>query len=91
LSEVAKFVQKTKPPAVVLTAVTKEPALALAEWPTWLPEAAKTGNPVVSYGGLVFNEQPEIRTKVQGLFLGTTLQEGVETLERLLQHKGLHL
>ncbi|MGC9394656.1 MAG: MerR family transcriptional regulator [Anaerolineae bacterium] len=89
LPEVAKFVQKAKPPAVVLTAVTKEPALALAEWPTWLPEAAKTGDPVVSYGGLIFNEQPEIRTKVQGLFLGTTIQEGVETLERVLQSKVL--
>jgi DNA-binding transcriptional MerR regulator len=91
LPEVAKFVQQIKPLAVVLTATTEEPALTLAEWPTWLPEAAQTGDPVVSYAGLVFNERPEIRAKVQGLFLGTTLQEGVETLERLLRQKGLQL
>ncbi len=87
LSEVAKFVHETRPPAVVLTAITEGPALALAEWPTWLPEADKTGEPIVCYGGPVFNERPELRTKVHGLFLGTTLQEGVATLERILQKK----
>jgi len=91
LPELAKFVQATKSSAVVLTAMTEAPALALAEWPTWLPEAARTEEPIVAYGGLAFNEQPELRTKVQGLFLGSTLQEGVETLERILQHKGFGL
>jgi len=91
LPEVAKFVKATQPPAVVLTAMTETPALALAEWPTWLPEAARTGEPVVGYGGPVFNEHPELRAKVPGLFLGVTLQEGVETLERILQNKGLRL
>jgi len=91
LPELAKFVQETKPAAVVLTAMTERPALALAEWPTWLPEAVRTGEPIVGYGGLAFNERPELRAKVQGLFLGSTLQEGVETLERILQHKGFRL
>lgn len=87
LSEVAKFVHETHPPAVVLTAITEEPALALAEWPTWLPEAERTGEPLVCYGGPIFNERPELRATVHGLFLGTTLQEGVETLEHILQKK----
>lgn len=91
LPELAKFVRETKPPAVALTAMTEAPALALAEWPTWLPEAARTGEPIVGYGGLAFNERPELRAKVQGLFLGSTLQEGVETLERILQKKGPRL
>lgn len=91
LAEVAKFVQETQPPAVVLTAMTEESALALAEWPTWLSEADRTGEPVVGYGGPIFNEQPELRTKVHGLFLGTTLQEGVETLEHILQKKMVRL
>ncbi len=91
LAELAKFVQETKPAAVVLTAMTEAPALALAEWPTWLPAAAQTGEPIVGYGGLAFNERPELRTKVQGLFLGSTLQEGVETLERILLNRGPRL
>lgn len=91
LSEVAKFVQETQPSAVVLAAITEEPALALADWPTWLPEADRMGEPIVGYGGPIFNERPELRMKVHGLFLGTTLQEGVETLERILQKKILRL
>ena len=87
LAEVAKFVRETHPSALVLTAVTEEPALALAEWPKWLPEAAQTGEPIVGYGGPIFNERPELRAKVRGIFLGTTLQEGVETLERILHQK----
>jgi len=87
LAEVAKFVQDTHPPAVVLTAVTEDPAMALIEWPKWLPEADRTGEPLVGYGGPIFNERPELRAKLRGLFLGTTLQEGVETLERILQNK----
>lgn len=89
LTEVAKFVQETKPSAVILTAMTVEPAQALADWPTWLPEAAKTGEPLICYGGLAFNEYPELRAKVPGLFLGTTIPEGVETLERVLQKRVL--
>jgi MerR family transcriptional regulator, light-induced transcriptional regulator len=89
LPEVAKFVRATQPAAVVLTAMTEEPAQALAEWPTWLPEAARTGDPLVCYGGLAFNEHPELRAKVQGLFLGTTILEGVDTLERILQKRVL--
>ena len=91
LSEVAKFVQETQPSAVVLTAMTEEPALALVDWPTWLPEAARTGEPIVGYGGPIFNERPELRVKVHGLFLGTTLQEGIETQERILQKQNLRL
>ncbi len=91
LSEVAKFVQETQPSAVVLTAMTEEPALALADWPTWLPEADRTGEPIIGYGGPIFNERPELRAKVHGLFLGMTLQEGVETLERILQKRILRL
>lgn len=91
LPEVAQFVRATRPLAVVLTAQTEAPALALAEWPAWLPEVARTGEPVVGYGGLVFNARPDLRAKVHGLFLGATLPEGVETLERSLQNQAPRL
>jgi DNA-binding transcriptional MerR regulator len=85
LPDLATFVQEMKPPAVVLVAATQEPAHALAEWPQHLPEAAKTKRPLVTYGGRIFTEQPEWRGKTPGIFLGATLQEGVEMLERLLR------
>jgi methanogenic corrinoid protein MtbC1 len=85
LEELAKFVAQTDPLAVVSVAMTEKAAEALAAWPKWLPEAAESGSPVFAFGGRVFNEQPEWRARVKGLFLGATLTEGVDTLERTLR------
>lgn len=85
LPDLAAFVREIQPPAVVLVAMREETAQALTEWPQWLPEVAQTGRPPVTYGGLVFTEQPQWRGRVPGIFLGATLREGVQTLERLLR------
>jgi len=39
----------------------------------------------MTYGGLIFSEQPHWRDQVPGTFLGTTLREGVEALDRLMR------
>lgn len=85
LSDLAAFIQDTQPIAVVLAAMTEESARALAEWPQWLPAALRSGRPIIAYGGRVFTERPEWRQKVPGMFLGSTLQEGLETLVRHLR------
>jgi DNA-binding transcriptional MerR regulator len=87
LENLAKLVQEMQPLAVVLVAMMEGPAQSLTAWPTWFPEAAQTGHPVVAYGGLIFNRQPEWRAKVPGLFLGATFREGVDNLERVLRGK----
>lgn len=85
LPDLADFVQKATPSVVVLVAMTEEPARALVDWPSRFPEAAEAGHPVITYGGLIFTEQPEWRDKVPGMFLGATLQEGIEALDRLMR------
>lgn len=85
LSDLAEFVVGTKPAAIVVVAMTNEPAAALVDWPDYLPEASERGKPLFAFGGRAFNENPEWRAKVRGLFLGATLTEGVETLERILR------
>jgi DNA-binding transcriptional MerR regulator len=85
LPELARFVRETSPLAVVLVAMTEESVVSLAEWPKWLPEAAEKRRPVIAYGGRIFNESPEWRAQVPGLFMGATITEGVETLERTLR------
>jgi DNA-binding transcriptional MerR regulator len=87
LEDLATFVRDAHPPAVALVAMREETAEALVEWPKWLPEAAKTGHPLITYGGLVFTEQPEWRQRVPGIFLGSMLCEGVKTLDQLLQDR----
>jgi MerR family transcriptional regulator, light-induced transcriptional regulator len=85
LEELAKFVEQANALAVVSVAMTEDAAEALAQWPKWLPDAAESGRPVFAFGGRVFNRQPEWRARVKGLFLGATLAEGVDTLEKTLQ------
>ncbi len=85
LPDLARFVEKVDPLSVVLVAMTEEPAEALISWPEHFPDVAKRGRPIFGFGGRVFNEEPEWRARVQGLFLGATLTEGVETLERTLR------
>ena len=63
----------------------EEPARALADWPRWLGDMVQAGRPVMGFGGRIYNEQPEWRDKGPGIFLGTSLAEAVETLERLLR------
>lgn len=85
LPDLATFVRETKPPAVVLVAMTEETASALLEWPRWLPEATERGYPVFCFGGQVFTAKPEWRAKMPGLFLGETLEEGLDHLTRILR------
>lgn len=84
LPDLANLVRQTNPQAVVWAAMTQEPAQALAEWPQYLPDMAHSGL-IVGYGGRIFNDQPEWRTRVPGLFLGATLREGLHRLEGMLQ------
>lgn len=85
LPDLAAFVRDLRPPAVALVAMREETAQALIDWPRWLPEAVRTGRPLIAYGGRIFTERLEWRARVPGVFLGATLGEGVKTLERLLQ------
>ena len=85
LVEVTSFVKQTPTAAIVMVAMTEEPARALAQWPDLLPGIASAQRPVFTYAGRIFNLQPEWRSRVQGVFLGASLGDGVQTLERLLQ------
>jgi methanogenic corrinoid protein MtbC1 len=85
LADLAAFVLKSGSSLVVLSAMTEEPARALIEWPTYLPEAAAIGYPMVGYGGAIYTRQPAWREKTPGLFLGITLEEGLATIEALLR------
>lgn len=83
LSDLADLGEQVNAPAVVFVAMTEASAGALMEWPEHLAEL-QDGKLLVGYGGRIFNEQPEWREKVPGLFLGDTLREGVQLLDARL-------
>ncbi|HMM29777.1 MAG TPA: MerR family transcriptional regulator [Aggregatilineaceae bacterium] len=84
LEELGAFVREAGAAVIVFVAMTEPAALALAEWPRWLPDAAETGRPAVTYGGRAFVVNPELAERVPGTLLGATLREGIDTLNRLL-------
>lgn len=85
LPDLARFVRDTRPPVVILAATTKMAAQALQQLPIWLPEAVKAGRPAIAYGGRAFNEHPELRAGMAGAFLGSTLVEGIDAVERIVR------
>lgn len=85
LPDLAKFVRDIRPPLVIAVAMTEKSAKELHQLGAWLPEAVKTGRPVITFGGRAFNLKPELKNHMIGTFLGSTLLEGVDTVERMLR------
>jgi DNA-binding transcriptional MerR regulator len=85
LPDLASFIRDLKPSLVVLVAMTESTAAELVNWPQWMPEIAQNGKPVMGFGGRIYSIRPEWRLRMNGVYLGSTLNEGLETIERLLQ------
>ena len=85
VSDLVNFIQDTHPALVVLVAMTEKSATNLSELAKRKPEAITKDRPLVGFGGLAFVEQPELRSKVPGIYLGSTLEEGILTIEKLLR------
>lgn len=84
LYDLSHFVKEIRPEIIVLVAMTPESAQGLKDWPKWLPDSAQTGRPMVTYGGRVYVEDPDLRLQMPGLYLGDTFQEGLATVETLI-------
>jgi hypothetical protein len=84
IAELGRLIEVIEPAIVVFVAMSEETARALADWPHWLTAVVEKRRPVISYGGQAFVEHPELVQQVPGLFLGQTLQEGVQMLNRML-------
>jgi len=85
LLDLAEFVEDVRPPAVVVVAMREASAEAMREWPRFMPDAAKSGRPVVCYAGRVFSADEAWRQRVPGIYLGASLVDGVARLESLLR------
>ncbi len=84
LPDLATFVRDLRPSMVIAIAMTEAAAAELSDWPHWLPEIAQTGKPPFGYGGRIFTIQPDWRMRIAGNYLGDTLAEGLNVIERLL-------
>ena len=78
------FIKKLQPSAIVFVAMTEQSVEALNEWPQWLPDVYETDHPVVCFGGRAFLIEPAYREQVPGIYLGSTLEEGIAKLSEIL-------
>ncbi|MBN2470371.1 MAG: MerR family transcriptional regulator [Anaerolineae bacterium] len=87
LPDLAAFIRETGPDAVVLVATTEEGARKLAGWPDALPEVAQADKPLMTFAGAAFTDHPDLQASVQGLYLGDTIQAGLDVLDELLRER----
>jgi methanogenic corrinoid protein MtbC1 len=85
LTDLGIFIRDTNPSFVVLIAMTDKSAANIVDLPQWIPDSFSKGRPMIGFGGLIFVEQPEWRSKVPGIYLGSTFEEGILTIEKLLR------
>jgi DNA-binding transcriptional MerR regulator len=85
LPDLGVFIEQVDPSIIVFVAMIEENARALAEWPQWLSPIPEEIRPIITYGGRAFIEHPYLVTMVPGTLLGTTVREGVESLDRLFR------
>lgn len=84
LSDLAALAERARPALIVFVAMSEATALALADWPLWLPQQAETQPPIIGYGGRAFVENPDLASAVPGALFGATLCEGSQRIHRLM-------
>lgn len=70
-----------QPRLVVLTAQLLHTAASLADVANELSEL----DIPIAYGGRIFSQQPEVRECIPGYYLGDSLREGVQSIEKVLR------
>lgn len=83
LADLASYIQKYAPLAVVCVAMQKEPAKAFSEWPEWVQPVS--GKPIMMFGGKAFLDDPDLKNKIPGIYLGDNIESGVERLNTILR------
>jgi methanogenic corrinoid protein MtbC1 len=72
---------------LVLSATLIDTARELAHVADHLKQIDAAQRPTFAFGGAAFNQQPELREKVEGVFLGETIQAGIDTIEKLMTER----
>jgi hypothetical protein len=87
LEDLPKSLLMLNADVLVLAATVSDSAQALGGIQPWLDRIPAAQRPAFAFGGPVFNDQPEFVTEVPGMFLGETIQSGIDTIERLMNER----
>jgi MerR family transcriptional regulator, light-induced transcriptional regulator len=87
LDDLADYASYEHPDMLILTATMHESALTLRTFDARLQKLQKV--PVFGFGGKAFNDSPELVKEIRGNYLGSTIDEGLNTIKKLLAEQAL--
>jgi methanogenic corrinoid protein MtbC1 len=83
LDQFVEEMQRLKPAMIVMSAATLDTLPGLVDLAAAVQGMAAP-RPIFAFGGRVFNERPELRTRVPGVFLGEHVRSAVDYILALL-------
>ena len=84
LEDLPMSLPEIKPDLLVLASTVIDSAQLLKPIQSFLDQVAPDLRPTFAYGGPAFNQHPELRAEMPGVFLGETVQSGMATIEQLM-------
>ncbi len=87
LEDLPESIPDIKPDVLVLASTVVESARLLKPIQKYLDQVDPAQRPIFAYGGPAFNDHPELRTEVPGVFLGETVQDGLTAIEKLMNDR----
>jgi MerR family transcriptional regulator, light-induced transcriptional regulator len=83
IDDLVDFVTYEKPDMVILAATTETTALEMRSFNEKL--SGITPTPLFGFGGQIFNTKPGLRNKIQGTFLGETIDDSIKIVGGLIR------
>jgi DNA-binding transcriptional MerR regulator len=87
LEDLPKALSDLKADVLVLSSTLIDSARELSGIQTILESIEPAYRPLFAFGGLAFIDHPELREQMTGVYLGETIQSGVELIERLMSER----
>jgi methanogenic corrinoid protein MtbC1 len=83
LAQFVEEMERLRPAMIIMAATTSDTAPGLIEMATAVQQM-NGPRPIFAFGGRIFNVQPELRTRVPGVFLGESARSAVNYILTLL-------
>jgi len=83
LQDLARLIRLMRPSFTIIVAMMEETVEKLVDLRGFFPEAALSGRPRIGLGGRIFIVAPEWKSRLPGIYLGDSFEEGLETIEKI--------
>jgi len=84
LEDLVDYARFENPAMIILSASLEHNAMELDNLQDKLARLRPA--PLFGYGGRAFNRNAQLRQRIQGIFLGESIDEAIKAIHRLLNH-----